>query len=102
MNIFLNIVAALIYTMGAYCMKQSDGIAQLSSVMLVFVLFCLGATCQMFAMRQQDMSGLYIIVLGLEAVCAFLVGAVLLGEVVTWQKIAGAIVIGVGVLLLRQ
>ena len=72
-------------------------------VMLAMLgLFCLGATLQTFAMRQQEMTSTYITVLGFEAICAFLVGSLLLGEQLTWQKVAGGIIVCVGVALMHE
>ena len=101
-NVFFVISAALSYTLGGYFMKHSDGFTQIAPTIAVLALFCLGASLQTFAMRQQEMTRMYIIVLGFEAICAFLFGTFLLGEVLTWQKLVGSVVVCIGVVLLRQ
>ena len=102
MNALLVVSAAISYTLGGYFMKHADGFTQLRPSVAVLALFCFGATLQIFAMRQQEMTNLYIIVLGFEAVCAFLFGTLLLGEAVTWQKVIGGIIVCIGVAVLRQ
>ena len=101
MNVLYIIAAALAFTVGGYFMKQADGLDRLAPVLAVLALFALGATLQMLAMRQQEMTGTYLAVLGFEAVCAFVIGCLLLGEAVTWQKVAGSVVVCAGVALLR-
>ena len=102
MNALLVISAAISYTVGGYFMKHADGFSQFAPSVAVLALFCFGATLQIFAMRQQEMTTMYIAVLGFEAVCAFLFGTVLLGEAITWQKLLGAVVVCIGVAILRQ
>jgi multidrug transporter EmrE-like cation transporter len=102
MNDLFVIAAALAYTAGGYFMKVADGFTHVAPGLAVLALFCVGATLQMFAMRRQDMTTIYVAVLGFEAVCAFAVGWLLLGETVTWQKVGGAIIVCVGVALLRE
>lgn len=102
MNNMLVVAAALAYTMGGYFMKGAAGFTQLPSALAALALFSVGATLQIFAMHQQEMTTTYIAVLGFEAVCAFAVGAMLLGEQLTWQKVAGAIIVCAGVALLHH
>lgn len=101
MNLFLTILAAVLYTFAAYFMQQAEGFARWTPALLVFALYCLGAVIQIHAMHQQEMTGLYLIFLGIEALCALLFGALLLGEVVTWQKVVGGLVVCAGVVLLK-
>jgi multidrug transporter EmrE-like cation transporter len=102
MNDLYVIAAALAFTAGGYFMKQADGFTRIVPALAVLALFALGATLQMFAMRRQEMTGTYIAVLGFEAICAFLVGCLLLGEELTWQKVTGGVVVCMGVALLRE
>lgn len=102
MNAILIVSAAISYTVGGYYMKHADGFTQLLPSLAVLALFCLGASLQIFAMRQQEMTTMYIIVLGFEAVCAFLFGTLLLGEALTWQKMVGALIVCIGVAVLRH
>ena len=101
-NIALLLFAAFSYSVGGYFMKLSEGLTRGGPSLVVLALFGLGASLQMIAMRQSEMSSTYIIVLGIEAVTAFLLGMVLLNEGVTPIKLAGVLLIGCGVLALRS
>jgi len=102
MNAILVVSAAIAYSIGGYFMKESEGITRIGPTAIVLLLFCLGASLQMIAMRHQEMSTLYIIVLGLEAIGAFSLGVLLLGETPSLPKILGALIVCAGVALLRQ
>lgn len=101
MQFFLLIAAALSYSIGGYFMKLSEGLSKGEPTLLVLTLFCLGATLQIMAMRQREMSSTYIVVLGFEAVTALLLGIFVLGEALTMIKLLGILVVVVGVVLLR-
>lgn len=102
MNYFaMLVVAALAFSCGGYFMKTSHGLTVLGPSLAVFGLFALGATLQTLAMRGSSMSITYIIVLGLEAITAFALGTLVMGESYSWLKLAGALVVLLGVMLLR-
>lgn len=101
-NILLLFSAALSYSVGGYFMKLSEGFTRGLPALAVLILFCLGATLQMIAMRQSEMSTTYIIVLGIEAITALALGLLLLNEGITVIKLAGVTLIGLGVLALRS
>ena len=97
----LMVLAALAFSVGGYFMKQSSGLTRVGPSLLVFALFVIGAALQTLAMRNQPMSTTYIVVLGLEAVTAYLLGVLLLHEGSSPAKLAGtALVIG-GIVLLK-
>lgn len=94
--------AALSFAVGGYFMKLSQGLTRLEPSGLVFACFGLGAALQALAMRDEQMTTTYVVVLGLEAVAAYLIGALFLGETTTGAKLGGiALVIG-GIMLLKQ
>jgi len=101
MNLVLVLSAAITYSIAAYFMKVSEGVTRLGPAALVMILFCLGALIQMLAMRQREMSTLYIISLGFEAIGVFVLGVFLLGENVSPNKVIGALIICIGVAILR-
>ena len=78
MFVALVVSAALLYSVGGYFMKLSDGLTNATATVMVFVCFCIGAALQTVAMRDEAMTVTYVIVLGLEAVVAFLLGTMLL------------------------
>ncbi len=101
MFILMVILAAVSYSVGGYYMKLSNGFNQLGPTALVFMLFCLGAGLQTWAMRNEQMTVTYILVLGLEAVVAFGLGVFLLNESSSIVKLAATGLILVGIVLLR-
>jgi multidrug transporter EmrE-like cation transporter len=65
------------------------------------LLFLLGAVLQTVALEKTQLSITYVIVLGIEAVTAFLLGVFMLGENTSGLKIAGAVFIVMGILAMR-
>jgi len=53
-------------------------------------------------MRHAEMTVTYIVVLGLEAIAALLLGLFFLGEGVTLVKLIGVLLIAVGIVVLRS
>ena len=83
-------------------MKASVGLTRTVPAMAVFVLFCAGAACQAVGMRRTEMSIAYISVLGLEALAAFALSWLVLGERVTISKIGALLLIVGGIALLER
>jgi multidrug transporter EmrE-like cation transporter len=98
----LNVLAALGYAFGALCMKASDGFRHTAPSLGVFALFGAAAALQTIAMRQQELSVGYTIVLGLEATAAALLGALVLREPMTAMKLGGIGLVAAGVWCLRS
>jgi len=94
--------AALSFAVGGYFMKLSHGLTRLGPAALVYVCFGLGASLQTLAMRDEQMTVTYVIVLGLEALAAYLVGALLLDETTTPAKLGGIALVVAGIMLLKK
>lgn len=101
MNTFLLVAAAFSYSMGGYYMKLSEGLTRGTPTLVVLALFCLGALLQTVAMRHTEMAMTYVVVLGLEAITALLLGFIFLGEGITWAKFIGVTLVAMGVVVLR-
>jgi multidrug transporter EmrE-like cation transporter len=95
-------LAALSFSIGGYFMKLSAGLTQLRPTMLVFAFFAIGASLQTVAMRGEQMSITYIVVLGFEAIAALSLGVVLLDERSSVTKLAGVGLVLAGIVLLRN
>ena len=102
MQLSLMIVAALLFAGGGLFMKTSDGLTKLAPSAGVFVFFCAGAACQAVAMKRGEMSAIYVVVLGLEAIAAFSLGAIVLGEKASWTKVCALALIVGGIALLER
>jgi small multidrug resistance pump/quaternary ammonium compound-resistance protein SugE len=98
----LVVSAALLYSVGGYFMKLSRGLTEGVPTTLVFACFCLGAALQTLSMRNEAMTVTYVIVLGLEAVAAYLLGTIVLQEPTSASKIGGIVLIVAGIALLKS
>jgi multidrug transporter EmrE-like cation transporter len=98
----LNLAAAMLYAVGAVCMKASQGFERWLPSVLVFATFGAGAALQTVAMRRQDIVVGYTVVLGFEAVSAFVLGVVFFREPVTATRLAAVGLVAAGVYLLRR
>jgi quaternary ammonium compound-resistance protein SugE len=100
--LLLSLVAALLYAVGALCMKASDGLQRLLPAAGLYACFVIGATFQAFALRGGDVGAGNTIVLGVEAVCSLLLGAVIFGEALTPPKLVAVALVSTGVWILRH
>jgi multidrug transporter EmrE-like cation transporter len=101
MFIALTALAALSFSVGGYFMKLSAGLTHLRPSLAMFGFFALGAVLQTIAMRGEQMSSTYIVVLGLEAISALWLGVMLLDEKASVIKLAGVGLVVSGIVLLR-
>jgi len=101
MDLLLSLLAAGAYTVGGLFMKRAEGFAHALPTALVFGCFCAGAALQTLAMRRSELSINYVLVLGLEAALALLLGIAYLGEGLSPRKLAGLALILAGVMSLR-
>ena len=95
------LTAAISYSIGGYYMKLSNGLTHLVPSVIVFALFVFGAAFQTLAMRGSTMVATYIIVLGLEAITALLLGTIVLKESMSLLKLGGIVVVTLGIAILR-
>jgi multidrug transporter EmrE-like cation transporter len=102
MTLFLSLCAAAAYTLGGICMKLSDGFNRPWPSIGVFYLFALGAAIQTIVTTKNELAVSYIVVLGLEAVLALAFGIFIFKEGVSVLKIAGFMLVIIGVGCLRS
>ncbi len=93
--------AAVSFAFGGVLMKYADGLRNPNPSMFVFLLFVLGAALQIVAMRGTELSVTYLVVLGLEAVLSFTFGLVVFRESITLLKVVGALIVVLGIIVLR-
>lgn len=82
-------------------MKLSEGMTRVVPTVSFMLLFLLGAVMQTFAMEKSQLSVTYVLVLGIEAVTAFLLGVFMLGENTSAFKLGGTALILCGIIALR-
>jgi multidrug transporter EmrE-like cation transporter len=102
MSLLLSLLAASAYTVGGVFMRKAEGFAHALPAVMVFACFVTGAALQTLAMKRSEVSINYILVLGLEAALALLLGVAWLGEALSPLKLAGVALILVGVAALRS
>lgn len=102
MQLFLLVLAALLFSFGGLAMKASAGLTRVGPTLALFALFCGGAASQALGMRRAEMGVVYITVLGLEAVSAFALSWLALGERATISKVCALLLIVGGIALLER
>lgn len=101
-DLVLLLLASAAFAVGGLFMKWSDGLTRVGPTITVAVLFLLGAALQALAMRTADLGVAYIFVLGAEAVVAFGLSVLVLGETLNASRITAVLLILGGILLLRR
>jgi small multidrug resistance pump len=102
MYLILAATAALCFTVGGIFMKTSDGLTKLWPSMAVYALFAVGATLNAILVKKGgELGPAYLIVVGIEAILAFLFGVVLFKESASLVRIGGVALIFFGLVLLR-
>ncbi len=96
------LAAAVSFAFGGVVMKYADGLRNPQPTMVVFILFMLGAALQIVAMRDTELSVTYLVVLGLEAVLSFALGLLVFKESITLLKVVGALIVVLGIIVLRS
>src|SRR4249920_4271986 len=94
--------AALFFTVGGIFMKLSEGLTKFWPTMIVFALFVTGAALQTLAMKREDLAVTYLVVVGLESILAFLFGILVFSESCSPVRIAGVMLIALGIISLRS
>ena len=102
MELLLLVLASVCFAVGGLFMKLSNGAARLGPTITFSLLFLVGALVQAYAMRRADLGVVYIAVLGLEAILAFLFSVALFHESRSPARIAAIVLIVAGVILLRR
>jgi multidrug transporter EmrE-like cation transporter len=101
MSLLLLSLAAIAYATGGLFMKASEGVTRPWPTLAFVALFIAGALLQARGMKDTELSVGYVVVLGLEAVVAVLLGTLYLQEALTWPRGAAILLIAVGVAWLR-
>lgn len=102
MQLLLLSLAAMLFALGGIFMKSSSGMTRLAPSAAFLLLFCAGASLQSIAMKRADMSIVYLLVLGLEAVAALGLSVWVLGERLSVARICAVALILSGMFLLRR
>lgn len=101
MAFLLLVLASIAYAVGGLFMKQSAGVTHVWPSAAFLALFAAGAVLQALGMTQADMGVSYVFVLGVEAICAVLLSAVVLHESYSPSRLAAIALVVIGIAWLR-
>ena len=94
-------LAGLLEVVWAFAMKQSHGFSRLLPSVVTGVAMLGSVGFLALAMRSLPLGTAYVIWTGIGAVGAFLAGAILLGEALTAQRVAAALMIVSGIVAMK-
>ena len=95
------LVAGVLEVVWAYFMKESHGFSRLWPSMITLVAMLASFGLLATAMRSLPLGTAYTVWTGIGAVGAFIVGIVFLGEQVSAMRIAAAVLIVSGLVLMK-
>jgi quaternary ammonium compound-resistance protein SugE len=94
-------IAGLLEVLWAYSMKQSHGFTRIVPSAITLVAMIASVVLLALAMRTLPLGTAYTIWTGIGAVGAFVVGVLVLGEQLTAMRIAAAVFIVTGIVLMK-
>ncbi|WP_031530863.1 DMT family transporter [Dyadobacter crusticola] len=95
------VAAGLLEVVWAYFLKQSEGFTRLVPSSITIAAMIASFSLLALAMRTLPLSTAYTVWTGIGAVGAFLVGTFLLGEPANAMRIAAALLILAGLVLMK-
>lgn len=95
-------VAGVLEVVWAFYMKQSDGFSRLWPSVFTIVAMIASFALLSYSMRSLPLGTAYTIWTGIGAVGAFIVGIVVLGEQASAMRIAAAVLIVSGLVMMKM
>lgn len=95
------VTAGVFETVWAYYMKLSDGFTRVGPTVATFAAMAVSIGLLGIAMKSLPLGTAYSVWTGIGAVGAFVVGIVVLGEAVTMMRVAAAVLIVAGLVLMK-
>ena len=95
------VVAGFLEVAWAYSMKLSEGFTKPAPTVLTLVLMVASFGLLSFSMRTLPLGTAYTIWTGIGAIGAFVVGILALGEQLTFLRVAAALLIVSGLVLMK-
>ena len=94
-------IAGLLEVLWAFTMKSSHGFTRLVPTLITFVAMAISFGLLSVAMKTLPLGTAYTVWTGIGAAGAFVVGIVVLGEQVTVMRVAAAVLIVSGLVLMK-
>ena len=98
---FILITAGVFETVWAYYMKLSDGFTRGGPTLITFAAMAVSIGLLGMAMKSLPLGTAYTVWTGIGALGAFVIGIVVLGEAVTAMRVAAAMLIVAGIVLMK-
>ncbi len=98
---FLLLLAGLLEVVWAFSMKRSEGFTRLVPSLVTLVAMIASFALLARAMRELPLGTAYTVWTGIGAVGAFVLGVMALGEQLTPLRLAAAVMIVAGLVLMR-
>lgn len=95
------VVAGLFEVVWAFSMKQSEGFTRLGPSLVTLAAMLVSFGLLAWAMRSLPLGTAYMVWTGIGAVGAFVVGVIFLGEAVNALRLAAALLIVAGLVLMK-
>lgn len=95
------VVAGLFEVVWAVAMKQSEGFTRLGPSLVTLAAMLVSFGLLAWAMRSLPLGTAYMVWTGIGAVGAFVVGVIFLGEAVNALRLAAALLIVLGLVLMK-
>jgi quaternary ammonium compound-resistance protein SugE len=95
------LLAGILEIVWAYSMKQSDGFTRLIPTTVTIVAMVASFALLAAAMRSLPLGTAYMIWTGIGAIGAFAIGILMLGEMVSPMRIASAILVVTGIIMMK-
>jgi len=95
------VIAGVLEVVWAFSMKQSEGFTRLTPTIITFVFMAASFALLSISMRTLPLGTAYTIWTGIGAVGAFAVGVFVLGEGASLMRIAAAVLIICGIVLMK-
>ena len=95
------LIAGVLEVLWAYTMKQSHGFTNLKYSAITIVAMIASFGLLSFAMRTLPLGTAYTIWTGIGAVGSFIVGVMVLGETMSAMRMAAAVLIVAGLVLMK-
>jgi quaternary ammonium compound-resistance protein SugE len=95
------LLAGILEIVWAYSMKQSDGFTRLIPTTVTIMAMVASFGLLAAAMRSLPLGTAYMIWTGIGAIGAFAVGILMLGEMVSPMRIASAILVVTGIIMMK-
>ena len=96
------VAAGVLEIIWAFSMKQSDGFTRLTPSIVTIVTMIASFALLVLAMRALPLGTAYTVWTGIGAIGAFLVGIFVLGELANPMRVAAALLIVSGLVLMKM